>query len=142
MPWTQIIKLGYTIKLHRIVFTPVCLKGCFNLKRFILFWLLISLVGQILVTPAVTGFLKPFPGCTVVEAVEGATLHPAQVLGIEQRKGTLDFDTDADMVLLDDRLCVQATFIAGEPVWIRTYSPVEAELLNKYHLSHDNFKFA
>ena len=56
-------------------------------------------------------------GSSIVEAVEAATLHPALVLKIQDRKGTLDFGTDADFILLDDNLHVQATFIAGDLVW-------------------------
>lgn len=58
-------------------------------------------------------------GCTTVEALEGATLHPAQVLGIEHKKGTLNYESDADLVFLDDDLNVHATLIAGEPVWLK-----------------------
>ena len=56
-------------------------------------------------------------GCSAVEALEAVSLHPAQLLGITDRKGTLDFNTDADFVLLDQKLNVHATFIAGEKVW-------------------------
>ncbi|XP_078414925.1 N-acetylglucosamine-6-phosphate deacetylase isoform X3 [Cetorhinus maximus] len=56
-------------------------------------------------------------GCSVEAALEAATLHPAQLLGIEQAKGTLDYGTDADLVLLDRELNVKATYIAGEWVW-------------------------
>ncbi|XP_069503054.1 N-acetylglucosamine-6-phosphate deacetylase [Ambystoma mexicanum] len=55
--------------------------------------------------------------CSIEAALEAASLHPAQVLGIEQRKGTLNFGTDADFVLLDSTLHVRATFIAGTQVW-------------------------
>ena len=55
--------------------------------------------------------------CSKVEAVEAATLHPAQLLGIEKSKGTLDFGSDADFVLLDSQVNVCATFIAGKLVW-------------------------
>jgi len=58
-------------------------------------------------------------GCTIVEAVNAATLHPARVLGISHNKGTLEYGSDADFLLLDDKLYVQATFIAGEPVWMK-----------------------
>lgn len=56
-------------------------------------------------------------GCTSVEALECATLHPAQALGITQRKGTLNFDSDADFVILDSNLNVTSTYISGECVW-------------------------
>ncbi|XP_050824325.1 N-acetylglucosamine-6-phosphate deacetylase isoform X1 [Gopherus flavomarginatus] len=56
-------------------------------------------------------------GCTVETALEAASLHPAQLLGIEHRKGTLNYDNDADFLLLDNSLRVRATYIAGERVW-------------------------
>lgn len=55
--------------------------------------------------------------CGVVKAIEGATLHPAELLGITDRKGTLDFNTDADFILMDDQLNVKCTFIDGKVVW-------------------------
>uniref|UniRef100_G3TV02 N-acetylglucosamine-6-phosphate deacetylase n=1 Tax=Loxodonta africana TaxID=9785 RepID=G3TV02_LOXAF len=56
-------------------------------------------------------------GCSVESALESASLHPAQLLGLEKHKGTLDFGADADFVVLDDALHVQATYISGELVW-------------------------
>ncbi|XP_016983527.1 N-acetylglucosamine-6-phosphate deacetylase isoform X2 [Drosophila rhopaloa] len=55
--------------------------------------------------------------CSVVYAIEAATLHPAQCLKIEKQKGTLDFGSDADFVLLDDNLRVLSTWIAGTCVY-------------------------
>lgn len=51
------------------------------------------------------------------EAVEAASLHPAQVLGLEDRKGTLDYGTDADFVFVDSSFQVLRTYIAGELVY-------------------------
>ncbi|KAK6475994.1 N-acetylglucosamine-6-phosphate deacetylase-like [Huso huso] len=56
-------------------------------------------------------------GCTVEAALEAASLHPAQLLGVSDRKGTLHYGSDADFVFLDDSLNVRATYIAGEQVW-------------------------
>lgn len=36
-------------------------------------------------------------GCTVEAALEAASLHPAQMLGVSDRKGTLEYGTDAGM---------------------------------------------
>uniref|UniRef100_A0A8C4NNM2 N-acetylglucosamine-6-phosphate deacetylase n=1 Tax=Eptatretus burgeri TaxID=7764 RepID=A0A8C4NNM2_EPTBU len=58
-------------------------------------------------------------GCSVEAALEAACLHPAQMLGISNRKGTLANNSDADFVLLDDELRVSATYIAGKRVWKR-----------------------
>uniref|UniRef100_A0A8K9VAD2 N-acetylglucosamine-6-phosphate deacetylase n=1 Tax=Oncorhynchus mykiss TaxID=8022 RepID=A0A8K9VAD2_ONCMY len=56
-------------------------------------------------------------GCSVEQALEAASLHPAQLLGITRCKGTLDYGADADLVLLDDAINVRATYIAGQEVW-------------------------
>ncbi|XP_021076919.1 N-acetylglucosamine-6-phosphate deacetylase [Mus pahari] len=56
-------------------------------------------------------------GCSVESALEAASLHPAQMLGLEKTKGSLDFGADADFVVLDDTLHVHATYISGELVW-------------------------
>ncbi|XP_058426252.1 N-acetylglucosamine-6-phosphate deacetylase isoform X4 [Diceros bicornis minor] len=40
-------------------------------------------------------FLQATAGCSVESALEAASLHPAQLLGLEKRKGTLDFGADA-----------------------------------------------
>ena len=59
-------------------------------------------------------------GCSLVEALEAATLHPAELLGISDNKGTLDFNSDADLVILDPKsLEVISTWIAGECVYNR-----------------------
>ncbi|KAJ1067687.1 hypothetical protein K5549_010805 [Capra hircus] len=62
-------------------------------------------------------FLQATAGCSVESALEAASLHPAQLLGLEKCKGTLDFGADADFVVLDDSLHVRATYISGELVW-------------------------
>ncbi|KAJ2156623.1 N-acetyl-glucosamine-6-phosphate deacetylase [Coemansia sp. RSA 552] len=54
-----------------------------------------------------------FTGASAVEALECATLHPAQMLGIEHEKGTLSFGADADLLILDNDLVVQRIFVAG-----------------------------
>lgn len=61
--------------------------------------------------------LRRFTGCSIVQAVQCASLHPAQVLGISDRKGTLNFGSDADFVLMDDEMNIRETWIAGTRVW-------------------------
>lgn len=55
--------------------------------------------------------------CSIVQAIEAASLKPAQCLNIENAKGTLDFGADADFILLDDDLNVLSTWIAGDCVY-------------------------
>ncbi|KAI8967293.1 hypothetical protein BDF20DRAFT_908495 [Mycotypha africana] len=62
---------------------------------------------------------KKFTRCTNVEALEAATLHPAQCLGIQDRKGTLNPGADADMVFLDDDLNLKRVFVRGVEVELK-----------------------
>lgn len=54
-----------------------------------------------------------FTRCTKLEALEAATLHPAQTLGIQATKGTLNVGGDADIIFLDDDLHIQRVFVRG-----------------------------
>lgn len=76
-----------------------------------------TLAGSITTMDSCVRYLKEATGCSTVEALESASLHPAQVLGITKSKGTLDFGSDADFILLDNDLKVVCTYIAGECVW-------------------------
>ena len=64
-----------------------------------------------------------FAACSVVTALEAATLHPAQAVGIQDTKGTLKFGADADFVFLGEDLNVWSTWIAGECVFQDVKSP-------------------
>lgn len=55
--------------------------------------------------------------CTKEYALEAASLHPAQVMGIVPRKGTLNYGCDADFIFLDDDLNVLSTWIDGACVY-------------------------
>lgn len=78
-----------------------------------------TLAGStITIDECIRNFQK-FTNCTLVEAIEAATLHPAQLLGIENEKGTLNVGADADFVFLDDStgdIRVKHVYVAGEEV--------------------------
>lgn len=76
-----------------------------------------TLCGSIATMDMCVRHFKQASGCNVEEALEAASLHPAQLLGIASSKGKLDYGADADLVLLDDDLNVKSTFISGEEVW-------------------------
>ncbi|XP_015121070.1 N-acetylglucosamine-6-phosphate deacetylase [Diachasma alloeum] len=67
-------------------------------------------------------FFKQATGCTTVDALEAATLHPARALDLEKRKGVLEFGADADFIMLNDHLDVLSTWIAGERVYVNVKS--------------------
>eukprot|EP00124_Ichthyophonus_hoferi_P000986 Ihof_evm18s43 gene=Ihof_evmTU18s43 len=56
---------------------------------------------------------KKFTGCTTAQALEVASLSPAELLHIQQTKGQLKAGCDADFIILNDNLDVLATFIDG-----------------------------
>ncbi|XP_058800584.1 N-acetylglucosamine-6-phosphate deacetylase isoform X2 [Phymastichus coffea] len=76
-----------------------------------------TLCGSIADMSECVRFFKRAAGCSVVEALEAATLHPAQALEIESDKGVLNFGAEADLVFLNDDLHVISTWIAGECVY-------------------------
>ncbi|XP_026019707.1 N-acetylglucosamine-6-phosphate deacetylase [Astatotilapia calliptera] len=76
-----------------------------------------TLSGSIATMDMCVRHFKQVSGCSVQEALEAASLHPAQLLGISPKKGKLDYGSDADLVLLDEGLNVKATYISGEEVW-------------------------
>ncbi|HET8654484.1 MAG TPA: amidohydrolase family protein, partial [Longimicrobiaceae bacterium] len=58
-----------------------------------------------------------FTGCSLAEAVDGATRLPARLLGVEDRLGSIAAGRDADLVILDGDLDVRATIVGGRVVW-------------------------
>ena len=62
--------------------------------------------------------LIKYARCSIVEALETATLHPAQALKIQDKKGTLEFGSDADFVMISpDGTMIISTWIAGNCVF-------------------------
>eukprot|EP00066_Takifugu_rubripes_P026345 XP_011615611.1 PREDICTED: putative N-acetylglucosamine-6-phosphate deacetylase isoform X2 [Takifugu rubripes] len=76
-----------------------------------------TLSGSIATMDKCVRHFRQASGCSIEEALEAASLHPAQLLGISHRKGKLDYGSDADLVFLDDELSIKSTFISGEEVW-------------------------
>lgn len=75
-----------------------------------------TLCGSIALLDHCVRYLHQKASCSVVEAIECATLHPAQVLDIANQKGSIDFGLDADFIILNDDLEVIATFVSGRCV--------------------------
>ena len=58
-------------------------------------------------------------GVPLVHAVRMATLNPAKLLGVDDKKGSLVPGKDADIVVFDDEFRVQMTFIGGKIAYQR-----------------------
>ncbi|XP_029174801.1 N-acetylglucosamine-6-phosphate deacetylase isoform X2 [Nylanderia fulva] len=76
-----------------------------------------TLCGSITEMSKCVRYFKDATGCTIVEALEAATLHPARCLGIDSYKGILNFGADADFILLDEKLELLSTWISGKCVY-------------------------
>lgn len=61
------------------------------------------------------------PGSSYEKVVKMASLNPVKLLGIDKSKGSLSDGKDADFIVLDDNLVVQATFIKGKNVFKKSY---------------------
>lgn len=88
-----------------------------------------TLCGAIALLDHCVKYLWQKVGCPVVDAIDCATLHPAQALGIESLKGTLNFGTDADFIILNETLDVQATFVDGKLVFAAEKCPIDLTAL-------------
>ena len=56
-------------------------------------------------------------GVTIEQAVKMASANPARVMGILDKKGTLEVGKDADIVIFDDNINVAATIVCGRKVY-------------------------
>lgn len=77
-----------------------------------------TLCGSIATMSQCVRNLNSVTNCGIVKAIDCATLHPAKVLGLTGIKGTLNFGSDADFIILDNQLNVLATYIASQQVWV------------------------
>ncbi|KAI8868771.1 putative N-acetylglucosamine-6-phosphate deacetylase [Ramicandelaber brevisporus] len=68
-----------------------------------------------------------FADCSLVEAIEAATLHPAKLLGIEKRKGTLRYGADADLLFINENIDILKVFLMGEECPLDPVSPVQCD---------------
>lgn len=72
-----------------------------------------KLAGSVLTLDRAIRNTMSFTGISFAEAIRLATLNPARVLGMEQRKGTLRPGADADIALFTDAGEVRQAIIGG-----------------------------
>jgi N-acetylglucosamine-6-phosphate deacetylase len=78
-----------------------------------------TLIGTALGLNQMVARLRVFTGCSLSAAMQTVTQNPARVLGMQDRKGTLQAGHDADLVILNDDLSVHATIVSGRIVYQR-----------------------
>ncbi len=75
-----------------------------------------TLAGSILKMDQAVKNIIEFTGCSLADAIHMASRTPANLLGLN-RKGRIAEGCDADIVILDKKLNVQKTFVAGKMVF-------------------------
>jgi N-acetylglucosamine-6-phosphate deacetylase len=75
-----------------------------------------TLIGSTLSMMEIALRFKTFTGCSMQTAVDCASLHPARLLGLEDRKGSIAPGKDADIVVWNDDFSVHAVLIDGKKV--------------------------
>lgn len=78
-----------------------------------------TIAGSSLSLDQAVRHLRAITNCSTVQALEAASLKPAQLIGVYPSKGSLEVGADADFLLLDDDLYIQASYIGGELAWSR-----------------------
>ena len=76
--------------------------------------------GSVCTTDRLIKTMITIGGATVEQAVKMASANPARVMGIADRKGTLEVGKDADIVIFDvkdDNVTVAATIVGGRMVY-------------------------
>jgi N-acetylglucosamine-6-phosphate deacetylase len=58
--------------------------------------------------------LVNYVGVSLADAVKMASLNPARVIGMDKTKGSLESGKDADIIVFDDVINVQLTFVKGK----------------------------
>lgn len=58
-----------------------------------------------------------FTGRPLQEILPTLTINPARQIGVSGRKGSIEIGKDADLIVLDDNIKLQATYVKGEEVY-------------------------
>jgi N-acetylglucosamine-6-phosphate deacetylase len=76
-----------------------------------------TLIGTALGQSQLLERLTSFTGCPFETAIKTVTQKTAELLGIEDRKGSIAPGKDADLVLLDRNYSIHTTIVAGKVVF-------------------------
>ena len=76
-----------------------------------------TLIGSTMSIRNIAMNFMNFTGAGFQEAIETVTINPARILGVSDRKGSIDVGKDADIVLIDRSFNVHYTIIAGRLIY-------------------------
>lgn len=73
--------------------------------------------GSVCTTDRLVRTMITIGGCSLEQAVQMASLNPARVMGVADRKGSLEAGKDADIVIFGYNVEVFATIVSGRKVY-------------------------
>lgn len=76
-----------------------------------------AFAGSVATTDRLVRTMVQIAGCSVCQAVRMITENPAKVLGIYDRKGSLEPGKDADVVIFNDDIRIARTIIGGNIIY-------------------------
>ncbi len=73
-------------------------------------------------------------GLSIQDAIKMATLNPAKVIGVDEKKGSLVEGKNADLVVFDKNINILTTAVKGKVVFSRksVITPLEEEFSAKF----------
>lgn len=77
-----------------------------------------TIAGSVLTMDKAIRNLVETVGISLIEAIQMATISPAECLGIEGKKGSLKPGKDADIVILNRELEVELTMVKGKVIYM------------------------
>ncbi|MEP7336516.1 MAG: N-acetylglucosamine-6-phosphate deacetylase [Acidobacteriota bacterium] len=80
----------------------------------------VTIAGSVLTMNAAVGNAMNFTGMGLIDAAHTASLAPARVCGVADRKGSIEIGKDADLVMLNSDFSVSRTIRAGQLVYQNT----------------------
>ncbi len=76
------------------------------------------LAGSVLSMDTAVRNMVKLSGCPLAEAVQMASLNPARLLGVDDRKGSIALGKDADLVVLDQQGNLHMTIVKGKVCYL------------------------
>lgn len=73
-----------------------------------------TLVGSVAPMKLCVGNMVRSLGCSLTDAIRMASLNPAALIGVDDRKGSLEPGKDADLVIIDEEVEVFMTMVRGQ----------------------------
>jgi N-acetylglucosamine-6-phosphate deacetylase len=76
-----------------------------------------TLIGTALSVGHIAARFQKYTGCNLATAIETITKNPAKLLGLFDRKGTIEIGKDADLVIMEPDFSIDTTIINGRVVF-------------------------